>query len=395
LTARGETDSPVCTHCHGEHRIISHLDPNSPVSPTKVAEATCTPCHESASLNEKYGIPAGQLASLVDSYHGLKSTAGDVTVANCASCHGAHRILPHTDETSSIHSNNLQATCGECHPGISVELAQAKIHELGAMHVKGWPDFFATVYMSVIALTVGGMLLYISLDFRRQVKNTLVGQQVRRMTRWEVGQHSLLLIAFLILVATGFALRFSDSWWSVLLFGREGGFPLRNLIHRISAVVLVLLSVAHLFYLRGVRGREFVRQIIPSLEDLTQFRQMISYNLGRSIERPRFGRFSFGEKFEYWAVVWGMIIMSVTGTLLWFDDYVVKILPKVVLDVMRVIHYYEAWLATLSILIWHLYSTVFNPKVYPMNPSWLTGKMPVEQYRHEHPGESEEIAGDP
>jgi formate dehydrogenase gamma subunit len=238
------------------------------------------------------------------------------------------------------------------------------------------------------------MLLYIGLDFRRQVKNTLAGQQVRRMTRWEMGQHSLLLIAFLFLITTGFALRFSDSWWSGFLFGREGGFPLRHLIHRISAVVLVLLSVAHLFYLRGGRGREFVRQIIPSLEDLTQFRQMIRYNLGTSNERPRFGRFSFGEKFEYWALVWGMIIMTTTGFMLWFDDYVVKILPKIALDVMRVIHYYEAWLATLSILIWHLYSTVFNPKLYPMNPSWLTGEMPIEQYRHEHPGESEAIDDD-
>jgi hypothetical protein len=90
LTERGETDAPVCTHCHGEHRIISPEDPRSPVSPTHIAEATCAPCHESASLNEKYGIPAGRLASFVDSYHGLKSKAGDITVANCSSCHGAH-----------------------------------------------------------------------------------------------------------------------------------------------------------------------------------------------------------------------------------------------------------------------------------------------------------------
>jgi cytochrome b subunit of formate dehydrogenase len=92
------------------------------------------------------------------------------------------------------------------------------------------------------------------------------------------------------------------------------------------------------------------------------------------------------EKFEYWALLWGTIIMAVTGISLWFENTVVKVLPKVVLDVMLVIHYYEAWLATLSILIWHLYSTVFSPAVYPMNPSWISGNMPVEQFRHEHPG---------
>jgi formate dehydrogenase gamma subunit len=395
LTARGETESPVCTDCHGEHQIIEHADPRSRVSHAKVAEATCAPCHESASLNEKYGMPAGRLASFVDSYHGLKSKAGDNTVANCASCHGAHRILPHTDETSSIHPDNLQHTCGECHPGISKEFAQAKIHEIGVMQMRGWPDFFAALYMIVITCTLAGMLFYIGLDFRRQVRKVLVGQQVRRMTQWEVFQHTVLMIAFLLLVVTGFALRFSDAWWSLLLFGREGGFPLRSLIHRVSAVVLVLLSIAHLFYLRGARGKEFMRHIFVSLEDLVQLRQMLLYNLGKTQERPNFGRFSFGEKFEYWALVWGMVIMSVTGSMLWFDDYVVTVLPKGVLDVMLVIHYYEAWLATLSILIWHLYSTVFNPAVYPMNPSWLTGTMPLAQYRHEHPGDGDPLEGEP
>jgi formate dehydrogenase gamma subunit len=386
LTDRGEVESPVCTHCHGEHRIISPDDPRSPVSHTKVAEATCAPCHESASLNEKYGIPAGRLASFVDSYHGLKSKAGDMTVANCASCHGAHRILPHADEESSIHPANLQETCGHCHPGISEELAQSKIHEMGFARMSGWPDFFAVLYMIVITLTVAGMLAYIGLDYRRQVKGVFRGRQVQRMTRWDNAQHTVLLISFLLLVVTGFALRFSDAWWSVLLFGREGGFPLRNLLHRVAAVTLLLLSLAHLFYLRGTRGREFMWAIFPSLEDLVHFRQMIAYNLGKTDERPNFGRFSFVEKFEYWALVWGMIIMTVTGTMLWFDDYVVQVLPKGVLDVMLVIHYYEAWLATISILIWHLYSTIFNPAVYPMNPSWISGTMPIEQFRHEHPG---------
>jgi formate dehydrogenase gamma subunit len=392
LVARGEIESPVCTHCHGEHQIIEHEDPRSSVSHSKVAEATCTPCHESATLNEKYGGPAGRLTSFIDSYHGLKSMAGDATVANCASCHGAHRILPHTDESSSIHADNLQQTCGECHPGISSELAQTRIHEIEPESGRGWPEFFTTLYITLIATTLGGMLLYIGLDMWRQIRNATKGEQVQRMTKWAVFQHSVLLICFVILVITGFALRFSDAWWSLLLFGREGGFPLRNLIHRISAVVLVLLSISHLFYLRGARGREFMHHILPSVEDLVHFRQMISYNLGLSNKRPHFGRFTFGEKFEYWALIWGMIIMAGTGTMLWFDDYAVRVLPKTALDVMQVIHYYEAWLATISILVWHMYATVLNPSVYPMNPSWITGKMPIEQHRHEHPGDTEALS---
>jgi len=139
FVARGETDAPVCTDCHGEHGIISPDTPASRVSPSRVAEATCAPCHESARLNEKYGTPGGRLQSWVDSYHGMKSVAGDLTVANCASCHGAHRILPHTDSTSSIHPSNLQETCGSCHPGITAEMAATEIHAPPGSRRRRWP----------------------------------------------------------------------------------------------------------------------------------------------------------------------------------------------------------------------------------------------------------------
>ena len=387
LTARGETDSPVCTNCHGEHRILAHDDERSPVSSTHLAEATCAPCHESAVLTEKYGLPAGRLASFIDSYHGLKSKAGDITVANCASCHGSHRILPHEDKTSSIHLSNLQETCGECHPGISKALATTRIHEDGGLHKRGWPYFVSILYTFIIAATVIIMILYIALDLWRQTRKMMQTEQVTRMSRWAVVQHTLLMVSFLMLVVTGFALRFSDSWWVVLLFGREGGFPIRNLAHRIAAGVFIGTMLMHLFYLASNRGRSFIRQVFPSLDDLKHLFQMLRYNLGFSSERPMFKRFSYIEKFEYWALVWGGIIMCLTGFMLWFDNFFVQFLPKGVLDVMLVIHYYEAWLATLSILIWHLYSAVFSPSVYPMNPSWLTGKMPKEQHAHEHPGE--------
>jgi len=93
------------------------------------------------------------------------------------------------------------------------------------------------------------------------------------------------------------------------------------------------------------------------------------------------------EKAEYWALIWGSIIMTITGTLLWFDNFFVSALglPKGILDVVLVIHYYEAWLATLAIVVWHGYSVLLSPHIYPMNPAWITGKMPRDMYLHEHP----------
>lgn len=385
LVARGEVDAPVCTHCHGEHGIISPDDPRSPVSPTRIAEATCSPCHESAYLNDKYGVPTGRLKSYVDSYHGLKSKAGDLTVANCASCHGAHRILPHTDPASSIYPANLKHTCGHCHPAISAEMAQTPIHGTPGISQTPVAGIVRYIYIIAIVLIIGVMIIHWLIDLRKQIHDVSQKPQIRRMTLSEVWQHTFLMISFIALVISGFALRFSDAFWVHWLFGWEGGFPLRGVIHRVSAVVLIFTAIWHVAYMTSARGRQFMVDIFPRKTDFRQFLQMVGYNLGISKTKPLFGRFSYWEKAEYWALVWGTVVMIITGILLWFDNVAVRYFPKGFLDVMLVIHYYEAWLATLAILVWHMYSTVFKPDVYPMNPSWYTGKMPADVYEEEHP----------
>lgn len=384
---RGDTDAPVCTHCHGEHGIISPDDPRSPVSAIKLAERTCTPCHESAILNEKYGIAGGRLTSYIDSYHGLKSGAGDTTVANCSSCHGAHRVLPSTDPTSSIHVSNLQQTCGECHPGISAELAQTRIHEAATGAYTGWPEFFRKLYIVLIVATIGGMLLHNGADWIRQVRNLRRGPYVQRLSYGETAQHWALMSSFIILVVTGFALRFSDAGWVRILFAWDGGFETRGIIHRCAAIVMVGVSIWHALYMLSARGRRWCRDMLPTMGDVRHVLQNVLYFLGFRDGPPRFARFSYVEKLEYWALVWGTAIMTATGFLLWFDDYFVARwgVPKVVLDVALVVHFYEAWLAALAILVWHIYGTVFNPSAYPMNTAWLTGKMPRKMYIHEHP----------
>jgi formate dehydrogenase gamma subunit len=243
------------------------------------------------------------------------------------------------------------------------------------------------IYIVAIVVIIGLMLLHWAIDFVKQVRVVLAKRpQIRRMTLSEVWQHLFLTVTFVVLVVSGFALRFSESWLTRLLFGWEGGFEWRGHLHRGAAVLFIFTVMWHLVYVMSHRrGRAFVRDIFPVRLDFQQFGRMIMYNLGRRPKPPRFARFSYVEKAEYWALVWGSVVMVVTGLLLWFDNWFIQFLPKGVLDVSLVIHYYEAWLATLAIVVWHLYSTVFSPTVYPMNPSWITGKMPEKMYRHEHP----------
>jgi cytochrome b subunit of formate dehydrogenase len=344
------------------------------VSPTHVAEATCAPCHESAALNEKYGLPAGRLASFVDSYHGVKSKAGDATVANCASCHGAHRILPSSDPTSSIAADNLAETCGTCHPGISASLAQTRIHEDGTGLRAGLPRFFALAYTVLIVGVIGFMVAYCAVDFRRHVQEAERHATLRRMDANAIWQHGLLTVSFITLIVTGFALRYSEHWPFHVIFGWDGGYQVRGTVHRAAAALFLFDCFWHLIYLRTRNGRTFLRAMAFSAGDLRELRDTIAYNLGRARRRPKPGTFGHAEKIEYWALVWGAVIMTITGFFLWFDNLAIRIFHKGILDIMLVIHFYEAVLATLAVAIWHSYGTVFSPAVYPGNFAWLTGR---------------------
>ena len=323
----------------------------------------------------------------MDSYHGLKSRAGDKTVANCASCHGAHLILPANDKRSSVNPANLQETCGQCHSGITADVARQPIHETATGHRTGAAHIVQIIYIALIVMVIGGMVLHWLIDLIKQIHKVIHKKpQVRRMEPNEVFQHSVLALSFTVLVITGFSLRFYDAWWSTLLFGHEGGYAVRGYIHRGAAVLMIFGSVWHACFLLTARGREFMRDMLPNFTDAKQFIGRMKYNTGLSKQMPQFGRFSYVEKAEYWALIWGTVVMVVTGFALWFDNVVVEWFPKGFLDIVLVVHYYEAWLAMLAIAVWHMYATVFSPDVYPMNPAWIHGMMPQAMYEHEHPG---------
>ena len=181
-------------------------------------------------------------------------------------------------------------------------------------------------------------------------------------------------------------MRFNESWIAELFFGWDGGFELRGVIHRYAAVIMIIASLWHFFFLFTKRGKGFVKDMIPGLRDIREFWEMVLYFFDYRDHEPKFGRFAYAEKLEYWAGVWGNMVMIATGLVLWFDNYFMQLFSKDLLDISLVIHYWEAWLATLAILIWHIYNTIFRPSVAPMNTSWLTGSMPKQMFDHEHGG---------
>lgn len=215
-----------------------------------------------------------------------------------------------------------------------------------------------------------------------------------RMTRNERIQHFFLLSSFIVLVITGFWLKFPEAWWVkwiVFIIG-ENAFEARGIIHRVASIVLIIVSVYHLFYISFTQsGRKLVKDFFPAKKDITDFKDSMLYLLNKRSEKPKFGRFSYIEKMEYWAVVWGSVIMGATGFILWFKDFFFKYFSNTGMDIATAIHYYEAILASLAILVWHFYFIFLNPDVYPMNKAWISGLLTREEMEKEHPLELEEI----
>ena len=394
--ARGNGQSPSCTDCHGIHSIKSHADPNSPVSEKNLSRDTCARCHEGVRLSREFGLPGNRVSSYMDSYHGLASEGGSVVAANCSSCHGVHNILPSSDPHSTINKANLNATCGKCHKGATQKFTLTRVHLEDGTHPKDIGSIVTRwvriVYVVLILAVIGAMFLHNAIMWRSKAmaRRRMQNPMMVRMTTNQRWQHLVLLTSFIILVITGFALKFPDSWLAEVL---GMGERLRSIIHRVAGVVLMGAGVYHVFYLAALReGRRLICDIVPRPKDLRDAVQAMLYYLGLSRDKPKFGRFTYGEKAEYWALVWGTALMGLTGVMIWAKVWVGNLLARWWVDVATAVHFYEAILATLAIVVWHFYQVFGDPDVYPMNWAWWDGKMSVEHYREEHELDTESLA---
>jgi cytochrome b subunit of formate dehydrogenase len=384
----GVRDAPVCTDCHGEHTIRSHKDPLSSVYPTQISKKTCGQCHAAEKIVAKYHLPADRMESYFQSYHGLASNLGVLTVANCASCHGAHDILPSSDPDSSVSKSNIQKTCGKCHPSAGAQLAKGSVHLTPSLKKDMMVYYVSVFYILLIVMTIGGMLAHNLLDFihkfRLHYRRHRSDAKHTRFTQNERLQHFVLLLTFILLAYTGFALRFPNAWWALPFKAWDAGFDWRGVVHRVLAVVFVILSGYHVYYLFGTaRGREQLKALMVRWRDFSDPIQTVAYNLGIRKEKPKYARYSYIEKAEYWALVWGSVVMILTGFLLTFENISLQFFPKWVFDVARTIHYYEAVLAVLAIIVWHFYFIIFDPLQYPLNLAMTTGKVSEEEHRED------------
>ncbi len=218
-----------------------------------------------------------------------------------------------------------------------------------------------------------------------------------KITRFDVHQmiqHWGLMVSFIVLVVTGLPLKFHESvvsqWW----VGVWGGIEATRSAHHFAAWVIVIVCVYHLVYIAYstlILKRPFPVKMIPSRQDFGTFFQEMLYFTGLRKERPRYDRFNWREKFDYWAIFWGMPVMAGSGFIMMYPVLVTKFLPGWVVPTALVAHSDEAMLALIWIFLVHIFFNHFTPGVFPINTSMFTGKVSKERYRREHPLEYERL----
>ncbi len=218
------------------------------------------------------------------------------------------------------------------------------------------------------------------------------GASVQRFTLNERVQHGLLMASTLILLITGFSLLFHDVWIGRWLLWLEGGIEGRGLIHRGAAVVLMAVIAYHLAYILFTeRGHGQFMHMRPGGQDVRDLLQMVRINLGEPVERPAFNRFDYRQKFQYWAFAIAGATMVLSGLVLWFATEAMAVMPKWFFDLLAALHGRESILIFLLLFVWHLYDVHLRPEVFPMDWSWITGRIGLADLQARHPAEYERL----
>lgn len=390
---------PTCNNCHQSH-AIARIDQNDFRSQII---SQCGACHKE--LTESY----------FDTYHGKVSKLGSVAAAKCHDCHGSHNIFPATDDRSTLNRRHIVETCKKCHAGSNRKFTGYLTH--ATHHDKNrYPSLYYS-FLFMTALLVGTLtffgvhtLLWLirSLVFHLRERDPLLkrpilqvgeGPYFRRFGIHHRATHFIAICSFLGLALTGMTLKFPD----VELFGfiakASGGPAVLGVFHRIGAVITFGYFFFHLFVLFLMwRNKEIVLKsllggentMLPTWRDAAEMKQNFLWFFGKA-EKPKFGRWTYWEKFDYFAVFWGVAIIGTTGLMLWFPEWVTLLLPGWTINIATVIHSDEALLAAAFIFTIHFFNTHFRPGIFPIDPVIFTGRIPLEEFKRERPREYQQL----
>ncbi len=428
---------PTCASCHGSPHQVRPAPGAQDAAALRARDVAlsrrCADCHGDPRFAAAAGLPADVAFEWRDSIHGRLVAIGSTRAPVCTDCHGwrvaqdGHRtIAGGAAPASSVHFGDPPRdgdarvrTCGRCHAAAGANFASLQAH-------KPWqdthrvPHFVHVAFSWLTTLTLLFFAFHVSIDFFYELRRRLQKRKEphddpdasRTVVRFDVHQriqHWLMLGGVILLGLTGWPLRgagavtgagvtaadvarrVETSQKFLALFGGPHG---AGLVHRVAAVTIMVSALYHLVYLAALASRKRLpMSMVPTLKDARDIRDNILFMLGIGKERPRFDRYMYLEKFDYWAVFWGIVMMVGSGFLFWFPAEFARFLPAWTITAAQVIHGEEATLAILFLFVVHFYNVHLRPSVFPMNWAWLNGRITVEALKEEHPLEYERTQG--
>lgn len=456
LLDKGDTRAASCSDCHGRHTIQAVKDLSAKVNRSHLLETclkchsgivpayeqsshgiafkqgsdkapVCIDCHSAISHNEAplttrdfsmlmvnkcSGCHQQQAPSYRDTFHGQATKTGYKLAATCADCHTPHKNLPSSDPASSVHKTNLVQTCAACHTNANPSFATFNPHPQPNNPEKGYATYIIYNLLWWLLFGIFGFFaLHTLLWLQRSVVATIRKenpqpvadeneQWVERFSKPHRLTHLLIIISFLGLAATGLPLMYSFTEWGSRLVRMEGGLAVTRFLHRSFALMTFCYIIYHLWFIVKTTAGKGDWSILGGPNSMVIRKQdfVDLYNMLRWLlylgPRPQSDRFSYWEKFDYYAVFLGIPVIALSGLLLWFPTFFTRILPGEILNVAMIVHSETTLLATGFIFAFHFFHNHLRPEKFPMDIAMFTGKIPVSRLKAEHPLEYERLAAE-
>jgi cytochrome b subunit of formate dehydrogenase len=394
--AAGDVRAPNCTTCH---TAVSHLA--APMSTRDFAMqmvANCGNCHKQ------------QAPSYRDTFHGQAEALQFKLAATCADCHTPHRNLPASDPQSSVNSANLVQTCSRCHTNANANFATYDPHPEPDDPGKSQLVYYASHFMEWLLIGVFGFFgLHTVLWIQRSIVAYIAEKHeappegekwVIRFARVHRFTHILIVVSFILLAATGLPLMYYYTEWGQWFEKLAGGLGVTRVIHRVCAVITIAYALIHISYV--VKKAIFERRLsilygpdsmVPRWQDVVDLFNMVRWFLYLG-PRPKLDRWTYWEKFDYFAVFWGVPVIGLSGLMLWFPNFFTSFLPGVVLNLAMIIHSEEALLATAFIFAFHFFHNHLRPENFPMDTVIFTGRMRLSRFKEERATEYERLVSE-
>lgn len=410
----GIQNAAFCTDCHSPpHYIKSSSDPSSSASRQRIVE-TCARCHSDRTIASRYGLNIYVVESYRAHFHGRRYGFRSMETPNCVICHGSHDIKSHNDPESPVFGNNKVRLCSKCHEGATEEFSRAFTHRPIDARRNPITFYVRNVMVWLIVCIVALLFIHLVLDLyaeitakRRKEKELYrklflrillrnLPKEIERMNIHYRIQHIVLFTSVFYLAASGFTLKYPELKLSQAWINLWGGIEMASHVHRFGAIVLIADAVYHVGYLVHLAIKKRLGgDMLPRVKDIKDCWKNIKYLTGVSEEKPKFGRYTYMQKLDYWLVVIIVFVMTVTGLMYWFPTTTANILPGWssfwIWGVAYVAHSTEALIALFFGIIWHFYNVHLKSRVFPMSWIWVTGKISMDDLMEDHPLEFERL----